>query len=168
MLKIRTYPEPVLTKPAQPVKHIDRKLLRLAAQMFETMYEHKGVGLAAPQVGEGVRMCVLNTAGKSDGELVLINPVIIEASSDEITDEEGCLSVPGIRSNVARSVRIKVHAYDLTGKDLEIELEGLDARCLQHEIDHLNGRLFFQRLNEAARMVINSRIKALEEEHKKR
>ena len=167
MLKIRTYPEPVLTKPAQPVTRIDRKLLRLAAQMFETMYEDKGVGLAAPQVGESVRMCVLNTAGKSDGELVLINPVIVEASSDEVTAEEGCLSVPGIRSNVARSARIKVHAYDLTGKEVEIEAEGLDARCLQHEIDHLNGRLFFQRLNEAARMVINSRIKALEEKYKK-
>jgi len=165
MLKIRTYPDPVLSRQARAIREIDRDLRTLISEMFDTMYEGRGVGLAAPQVGEGIRMCVVNCTGDSDGELVLINPVIVEATG-EATDEEGCLSVPGVRSKVIRSERIHVRAYDPRGQELELEADGLQARCIQHELDHLDGRLFFQRLNEAARMAVRRQIKELEDEYK--
>jgi peptide deformylase len=163
VLKIRTYPDPVLSRRTRPVREIDRELRGLMREMFDTMYEGRGVGLAAPQVGEGLRMCVVNVTGKSDGEFVLVNPVLLEATG-EAEDEEGCLSVPGIRSKVTRPEHIKVQAYDENGRELELEADGLEARCIQHEMDHLDGRLFFQRLNEAARMTIRRGLRRLEEE----
>ncbi len=168
MVEIRKYPDPVLSRPAQPVRQIDKQLLRMVEQMFETMYENGGVGLAAPQVGMGIRICVVNCTGESGSEVVLVNPVIVETTDDEATEEEGCLSVPGVRSNVTRAAKIKVRAYDHRGKELELEADGLEARAMQHEIDHLNGRLFFQTLNAAARMTINPQLKALEEEYNKK
>jgi peptide deformylase len=163
MLTVRHYPDPVLTHRTHPVKRIDRSFHKLVKEMFDTMYEEQGVGLAAPQVGEGLRMCVVNCTGDSDDELVLVNPVIVE-SSGEATSEEGCLSVPGVRTNVSRPARVKVRAYDAAGHELELDADGLEARALQHEIDHLEGRLFFQRLNEAARMTIKHQIERLERE----
>ena len=162
VLTVRTYPDPVLDKRAGSVKRIDRDLLRLAEEMFETMYEEHGVGLAAPQVGESIRMCVVNCTDSADGEMVLINPVITEATGEE-TSEEGCLSVPGVHANVTGAARIRVRAYDRNGKEIEIEADGLQARALQHELDHLNGRLFFQLLGEAARMTVKGRLRTLEE-----
>ena len=166
MLKVRTYPDAVLSRRAAPVKRIDGEFLGLIREMFGTMYREKGIGLAAPQVGESLQVCVINCTGKKDGELVLINPVIID-SSGEVSDEEGCLSVPGIRSNVTRAEHVKVRGYDQHGNEVEIEADGLQARCLQHELDHLAGRLFVDRLGEAARMAIRPGLKALEEQHKK-
>ena len=163
MLKVRTYPADVLTKKAKPVKRIDKEFLHLVDEMFDTMYEESGVGLAAPQVGESLRFCVLNCTGKEADEITLINPVIVESSGEE-TDEEGCLSLPGVRGKVTRPAQIKVKAYDRNGREIEIEADGLHARCIQHELDHLNGRLFFQRLNEAARMTVNGQLKTLEDE----
>ena len=163
MLKVRTYPADVLSKKTKPVKRIDKEFLRLVDEMFDTMYEESGVGLAAPQVGESLRFCVVNCTGKEADELTLINPVIIE-SSGEHTDEEGCLSLPGIRAKVTRPEQIKVKAYDRNGREIVIEADGLHARCIQHELDHLNGRLFFQLLNDAARMTINGQLKTLEDE----
>ena len=162
MLKVRAYPDPVLSRRAGAVKRIDKELIHLVREMFDTMYEEKGIGLAAPQVGESIRMCVLNCTGKPEGELILINPVLVD-SSGEATDEEGCLSVPGIRSNVTRAEKVKVGAYDQNGNEIELEADGLEARALQHELDHLSGRLFFQLLNEPARMALNPRLKALKE-----
>jgi len=162
MLKVRAYPDPVLGRKAAAVRRIDKNLVRLVDEMFETMYTEKGVGLAAPQVGESIRLCVVNCTGKSDGEMVLVNPVIVE-SRGEATDEEGCLSVPGIRSKVTRAEWVKVRAYDLDGNELELEADGLEARAFQHELDHLNGRLFFELLNDAGRMTIRGRLKTLEE-----
>ncbi len=167
MLRVRAYPDPVLKRRAAPVQRIDQELLRLAEEMFRTMYEEQGIGLAAPQVGESVRLCVLNVSGKENGELVLINPVIVEARGEE-TGEEGCLSVPGVRSKVTRSAEVVVRAYDQNGNEIEMKADGLQARCLQHEIDHLNGCLFIERLGEAARQVIRPGLKALEEEFRKR
>ena len=167
MLKVVSYPDPILGERARPIERIDGRLLQLAKEMFETMYEDRGIGLAAPQVGQGVRMCVVNCTGKSDGEIVLINPVVAETGGGEVTEEEGCLSVPGIRSKVTRFAEVRVRAYDPDGNELDIEADGLEARCLQHEIDHLNGRLFFQRLNEAAKMTIRHRLKKLEETFQK-
>lgn len=163
MLKVRTYPADVLSKKAKPVKRIDKEFLRLVDEMFDTMYEERGVGLAAPQVGESLRFCVVNCTGKKEDEIALINPVIVESSGEE-TEEEGCLSLPGVRGKVTRPAQIKVKAYDRNGREIEIEADGLHARCIQHELDHLNGRLFFQRLNEAARMTVNGQLKTLEDE----
>jgi peptide deformylase len=168
MLRVRAYPDPILGRRSKPVESIDRELRKLIDEMFETMYDEKGVGLAAPQIGEGIRLCVTNCTGQSDGELALINPVIVETSGDDVTDEEGCLSVPGIRTKVTRSECVKVRAYDVTGKELEIDADGLEARCLQHEIDHLNGELFIQRLPEAALMAFRRQIKKLEDEYNDR
>ena len=163
MLTVRTYPDEVLSAKAKTVKRIDKELLRLVDEMFETMYEEHGVGLAAPQIGESVRLCVLNCTGKKEDEIVLINPVIVE-SGGEHTDEEGCLSVPGVRANVTRAAQIKVKAYDRHGRAVELEADGLHARCIQHELDHLDGRLFFHGLNDAARMTINAQLKELEDD----
>lgn len=163
MLTVRTYPDEVLGIKTKPVKRIDKEFLQLVDEMFETMYAEHGVGLAAPQIGEGVRVCVLNCTGKKEDEVVLINPVVVESSGEE-TDEEGCLSVPGVRANVTRAAHIKVKAYDRHGRGIELEADGLHARCIQHELDHLNGRLFFQSLNDAARMTINAQLKELEDE----
>jgi len=166
MLKVRTYPDPVLRQRTASVKRVDRELLRLVEEMFETMYERKGLGLAAPQVGESIRLCVLNCTGREDGERVLVNPVLVETHGEAVA-EEGCLSVPGVSSKVPRAERVKVRAYDLEGRELEIEADGLEARCLQHELDHLEGRLFFEALNDAARMTLNAKLKTLEERHRK-
>ncbi len=164
MLTIRTYPDDVLSTKAKPVRRIDKSTLALIDKMFETMYEERGVGLAAPQIGEGVRICVLNCTGKKEDEIVLINPVIVSSSGEHV-DEEGCLSVPGARAKVARAERITVKAFNRKGEEIELEADGLHARCIQHELDHLNGRLFFHRLNEAARMTVNAQLKRLEDEH---
>jgi peptide deformylase len=164
MLKVLAYPAPVLLKKAGPVTEINRELRRLVDEMFETMYAERGVGLAAPQIGQGIRLCVVNVTDSEAGELALINPVVVE-SSGEATDEEGCLSVPSIRSKVTRPEYVRVRAYDITGQELDLEADGLEGRCLQHEIDHLQGRLFFQRLGEAARMTLKSQIKRLEDRY---
>jgi peptide deformylase len=166
MLKVRAYPDPVLAIRSKPVQTIDRRLRQLVDEMFETMYEEHGVGLAAPQVGESLRLCVVNCSGESDGELVLVNPVVVETAGKDVASEEGCLSVPGIRTNVIRPERVKVRAFDLTGQELEIDADDLEARCLQHEIDHLNGQLFIQRLSEASRMAIRRQIRKLESDYK--
>ena len=163
MLKVRTYPDKVLTTKAKAVKRINKDFLKLVDEMFETMYEEKGVGLAAPQIGESIRVCIVNCTGKKEDEVVLINPVIVE-SSGERTDEEGCLSVPGVRANVTRAEQIKIKAYDRHGREIELEADGLHACCIQHELDHLNGRLFFHRLNDAARMTINPQLPELKDE----
>ena len=167
MLKVHIYPDPILGRPAGQIKRIDRQLLQLVREMFETMYAKHGVGLAAPQVGQSIRVCVLNCTGETDGELALINPLILEMTGEH-TDEEGCLSIPGIRSNVTRAERVKVRAYNTKGEEFEIDADGLQSRAFQHEIDHLDGRLFLQRLSQAARMIVNSDLKALEEQFGKK
>ena len=117
MLTLRTYPDRVLRKKAQPVRKIDKDFLQLIDEMFETMYEERGVGLAAPQIGESIRACVINCTGKPEDELVLVNPVIVEATGEE-TDEEGCLSLPGVHGNVTRAAHVKVQAYSRNGKQI--------------------------------------------------
>jgi len=166
VLKIVHYPDPLLSERAKPVRRINRDLLSLIEEMFDAMYEGRGVGLAAPQIGQGIRLCVVNTTGEPHDEIALVNPVLVE-STGQATDDEGCLSVPGVRSSVTRAAHVKVRAYDADGKEIEIEADGLEARALQHEIDHLDGRLFFDLLGEAGRMTLRSRLKALEEEYRK-
>lgn len=137
-LKIRLYGDPVLRQKARPVERVDAGVRRLLAAMLQTMYAAEGVGLAAPQVGVLQRMVVIDVG---DGPLELVNPEII-AREGEMDGVEGCLSLPGLVGDVLRSEKVTVRAQDGRGREREIEGEGLLARALQHEIDHLDGILF--------------------------
>lgn len=154
LLTVKTYPAEVLNKVAAPVETFDDELKTLAADMFETMYAASGIGLAAPQVGRSIRLFVLDLAAGTEEQgsrqLVLVNPEIIERSGDVVW-EEGCLSLPGILGKVKRSNQVKVSARDLDGNPIEVEGEELIAVALQHEIDHLDGILFVQRVSPLQR-----------------
>ena len=146
--KIVTYPDPVLTTPTQEVDVVDREIERLVKDMFETMYDAEGVGLAANQIGVPIKVMVMDTTPKEDApdlKLVLINPVIIH-SEGKIKYKEGCLSFPGLSVEVERAKRIKVKALNEHGEPVELELEGFPAIVFQHELDHLQGITFIDRL----------------------
>lgn len=147
-LKIRYLGDPVLREKAKPVEEINGQLQRLIDDMAETMYEAKGLGLAANQIGITKRLFVLDLAQRKGKPelLVFINPEIIEKEG-EIVEEEGCLSIPGYAAKVRRFSRVLVRALDREGKPFEMELEGLGARAIQHEIDHLNGILYVDYLS---------------------
>ena len=146
MLDIYTLGEEVLTEKAKPGKTLDSALALLADAMFETMAEADGVGLAAPQVGVSERLFVIDVR---DGKRwVFINPEIIATSEECVTAEEGCLSIPGVFSEVTRAARVTVQARNLQGRPFTVEAEGLFARAIQHELDHLNGVLFIDRLDK--------------------
>ncbi len=153
-LTIETHPSDVLGKIAAPVETFDDALKTLATDMFEVMYENSGIGLAAPQVGKSIRMVVLDLAAGTEEQgtkqLVLLNPEIAARKGD-IMWEEGCLSLPGILGKVKRSNYVKVEARDLDGNPIAIEGEELVAVALQHEIDHLDGILFTQRVSPLQR-----------------
>ena len=148
VLPIRVFGDPVLRERATEVRDFDRGLARLVRNMRETMLEAPGVGLAAPQVGVSRRVVVYDSGDGEEG--VLINPVVVEREGSEIA-EEGCLSLPGVYFEVERAFRVKVLAMDLAGRPGEIEAEGLLARVFQHEIDHLDGVLFIERLTPELR-----------------
>ena len=139
---IRLYGDPVLRDKAQPVPKIDAKLHRLLRSMAQTMYDADGVGLAAPQVGVLKRVVVIDIG---EGLLELINPEIIASADDKELGVEGCLSLPGIVGDVCRNSQVMVRAFNGQGQELEIEGEGLLARALQHELDHLDGVLFIDK-----------------------
>lgn len=145
--EIKLYPDPVLRIECPAVETFGVDLVRLAEDMVETMYAAPGVGLAAPQVGVELRLAVVDaTAGEEEGQLhILANPRIVSTEGHDV-DVEGCLSIPGITEKVARAGRIRVEAQDLAGNPQQIEAEGLLARAIQHEIDHLDGVLFTDRL----------------------
>lgn len=160
MLKILTYPNPILRKKAEEIRQIDERVVALAREMAETMYAAPGIGLAAPQVGESLRLIVVDVAypeGEPDLK-VIVNPEIVHREGS-ILMEEGCLSLPGVRAEVERASRVLVRGYDLKGRPLEIEAEGLMAVCLQHEIDHLDGVLFIDHLGRLKRSLIERRLK---------
>ncbi len=159
VLKLQKYGSPILREKALPVNNIDGDVRELVDNMIETMYAEGGVGLAAPQVGVSKRIIVIDTEEK--GVIVLINPVIIKREG-ETKEEEGCLSVPGIYSPVRRSSSITVEAIDLDEKKVRITQEGFLAIALQHEIDHLDGYLFIDRLNPAKRLMIKEQLKEIE------
>lgn len=148
VLEIKRYPEEVLKKRALPVENIDKELQRLIDNMIETMYAAPGIGLAAPQVGVSKRLIVVDVSTKDAKYplIVLINPETIEADS-LIDSEEGCLSIPGYTSTIKRAGRIIVKGLDRDGRQVQIEGTGLLARALQHEIDHLDGILFVDRMS---------------------
>ncbi len=154
------YGAQVLEKPAAPVEKFDEELNKLCADMFESMYAAQGVGLAAPQIGVGLRLAVIDVSlGKNpEAKLVLANPEIIHAESEQ-REEEGCLSLPGFRGNVIRPQFVTVRAQDAASKSYEMRSEGLLARAFCHEIDHLDGILFIQHLSMLKRDLIKRKIR---------
>jgi peptide deformylase len=163
-LQILEFPDPRLRARAQPVTQVDAALRTLIDDMFETMYAAPGIGLAATQVNVAKRVLVIDLSEKRDQPLALINPEVLERSGVEET-EEGCLSVPGYFDKVTRAEKIRVRALDRDGKQIEFAAEGLLAVCIQHEIDHLDGKLFVDYLSELKRTRIR---KKLEKERKER
>ena len=147
LLDIRVLGDPVLRDQTNVVEDITPELRRLVEDMFETMYAAKGIGLAAPQVGRSERLSVIDV---DDQRIVLINPEILEAEG-KTKGEEGCLSIPEVYGDVERAARIVVRAIDIDGKPFEVEGRELLSRCLQHEIDHLHGRLFIDYLSALKR-----------------
>jgi peptide deformylase len=163
-LVILEYPDPRLRKTAAPVRIVDDALRQLADNMLETMYAAKGVGLAATQVDVHKRLIVLDVSESRDQPLVLINPELLK-SEGKGPGEEGCLSLPGIYDKLSRATHIRVRALGRDGKTLEMDAEGLLAICIQHEMDHLEGKLFVDYLSELKRQLIRKR---LEKERKQR
>src|SRR5207245_330889 len=153
-MKIVHYPHPALRHPGKPVLTIDKDLRLQIGQMMDCMYEAKGLGLAAPQVALPFQLLVMNVTGdpsQKDREEIYLNPTIIERKGT-IDDEEGCLSFPGLFQKVRRAKTIKIRAYDLKGQPVEKVISDLEARAWQHEIDHLNGVLFIDKMGTWARL----------------
>jgi peptide deformylase len=161
ILNILRYPDPRLKKRAAPVRAVDDRVRKLVRDMAETMYAAPGVGLAATQVDVHQRVIVIDIAPTMDDLLVLINPEIV-AREGVSTFEEGCLSVPGIYERVERADRIKVRALDADGKRFEREADGLLAVCIQHEIDHLEGRMFVEYLSRLKQARIRTKMQKQE------
>ena len=157
LLPILEFPDPRLRKKAVPVTQVDERLGRLIDDMFETMYAAPGIGLAATQVDVHQRLLVADVSAEKNAPHVLINPEILEKDGVAIT-EEGCLSVPGYYEEVQRAEHIRVRFLDREGEICEQEFDGLLAVCVQHEIDHLNGKLFVDYLSEAKRQRIRKRL----------
>lgn len=159
-LEIVKYGDPVLTKSAEPVTEFDDKLHKLVDDMFETMYGAPGVGLAAPQVGLLKRLFIMDcSSGKNKTQkVVLINPVIRTEEGEQIGDE-GCLSFPGIYIQVKRPQRVVVHAQDIDGSEFDLDVLDLEARCVSHETDHLDGDLFIEYLSPLKRDLVKRKIK---------
>ena len=155
LLPILRFPDPRLKKVAVPVQDVDETIRRLARDMAETMYEAPGIGLAATQVDVHKRLIVIDISETRDGLLVLVNPEIVEIEGTQVC-EEGCLSVPGIYDKVERAESVVVRYLDLEGKEKRFEADGLLAVCLQHEIDHLDGKVFVEHLS----LLKQTRIKA--------
>jgi peptide deformylase len=165
LLKIRTYPDPVLKETAKDIKDIDGRVNTLVDSMVQTMYAAPGIGLAAPQIGESGRLIVIDIDHQNPGKqlLKLINPQIIERNG-VVTWEEGCLSVVDYNAEVKRSAQVLVRAYTPEQKEIEVEADGLLAVVLQHEIDHLDGKLFIDRISRIKRELYRRKLqKALKE-----
>jgi peptide deformylase len=162
VVEIRVYPDPMLQTRAAVVENIDERIARLATDMTETMYAAPGVGLAAPQVGVSERIIVVDVKNSKGGKdlITLVNPQIVQLE-ERIMEEEGCLSVPGVREQVARAKRVVVTGYDLNERERRFEAEGLLAVALQHEIDHLDGILFIDRISRLKRGIIQRKMRKL-------
>jgi peptide deformylase len=166
LLSILRYPDPRLHKVAQPVSVIDDRLRALIDDMFETMYDAKGIGLAATQVDVHQRLIVIDVSEERDQRLVLINPELVWTSDERVKGDEGCLSVPGIYDGVERAERVKVRALDEQGQAREIEADGLLAVCIQHEMDHLMGKVFVEYLSPLKQGRIKTKLLKAERQEK--
>lgn len=158
--KIRTYPDPILAQKAEPVIEITDEIRALAADMLETMYADQGIGLAAPQVGESLRIITVDLSGpeKREDPHVFINPELHDLEG-KVESEEGCLSVPGYRTNVSRAQCLRLCALDLDGNPIEMMCDELMAICVQHEVDHLDGVLFIDKISKLKRNLYERKLK---------
>ncbi|MBS1188039.1 MAG: peptide deformylase [Burkholderiaceae bacterium] len=167
LLNILRYPDPRLARVAKPVTVFDDRLKQLVADMAETMYDAPGIGLAAPQVNVAEQIVVIDVSESRDQLRALINPEIVWASEERKECQEGCLSVPGIYDQVERADRVKVRAFDVDGKPFEIEADGWLAVCIQHELDHLKGRVFVDYLSPLKRRRIKDKLQKEERERQR-
>lgn len=158
ILPILQYPDERLHKVAKKVEHVDDSIRKLVRNMAETMYAAPGIGLAATQVDKHIQLIVLDVSEKHDDLKVFINPVLLESMGEE-ESEEGCLSVPGIYEKVRRAERISVRALDENGKQFTLDADGLLAVCIQHEMDHLQGHVFVERLSHLKQTRIRAKLK---------
>jgi peptide deformylase len=159
-------PDPLLRLVSKPVERVDGQLRKLAGDMLETMYDAPGIGLAAIQVGEPVRMLVIDLAKEEEPKApqVFVNPDVVESSDQRSVYEEGCLSIPDYYAEVERPSSVRVKYFDLDGKEQEVAAEGLLATCLQHEIDHLNGVLFIDHISKLKRDMVVRKFRKLAKE----
>jgi len=160
ILPVLQYPDPRLARVSLPIQEVTPEIRKLAEDMVETMYARDGIGLAAPQVGEAIRLVVMDVSGPSNREdlRILVNPVL-KLSGPEIDSEEGCLSVMDYRSTVCRSGRVHVEATDLDGNPIAFDAEDMLAICAQHECDHLDGILFIDHISRLKREMFDRKIK---------
>ena len=165
LLEIVKYGDPVLERVGDPVTEFDEGLRKLVSDMFETMYEARGVGLAAPQIGVSKRLFVMDCSGgrNPDARVALVNPVVLNVEGDQ-TGDEGCLSFPGIFFPVKRSLRAVVRAQDLEGEEFEFDGLELEARCMLHETDHCDGIVFLDRTTPLKREFARRKIKRLQKQ----
>lgn len=161
-LKIIEYPDPRLRKVSVAVQNFDTSLKALAERMFQLMRESRGVGLAAPQVGQNIRMFVMNHSGEPTDDRVYVNPELTDAEGSEEA-EEGCLSLPGINANIIRDKKLRMRAKDLEGNEVDQVESGYLARIWQHEFDHLNGTMIIDRMGPVAKMGAKKTLRELEE-----
>ena len=162
LLEIVKYPHPVLETPGEPVVEFGERLQRLVADMFETMYAARGVGLAAPQVGVAERLFVMDCSGGHDPaqKIVLVNPTVLRVEGDQ-TGDEGCLSFPGVTFAVKRSLRAVVAAQDVRGEHFELDGMELTARCMLHETDHCDGIVFINHTTPLKREMVKRKMRKL-------
>lgn len=162
-MHIIPYPHPTLRRKSKPVRRVDAELRSIIRGMFDLMYEARGVGLAANQVDIPLRFFIINTEGDpAKGlERVFINPVITQPKQSSEA-EEGCLSLPGLYGNVTRPKQVRINAYDLEGNEINEEVTGLLSRAAQHELDHLDGILFFDRMNETGKLAVGGMLEEFE------
>ena len=170
VLKLYEYPHPILKRKAEKVGKVDAEIQKLLDDMLETMYVSAGVGLAAPQIGVSKRIVVIDVEQEESDEgyragkpLFLVNPEIIWRSDEKVCGEEGCLSVPQQRAEVERHAQVRVHYTDYNGQEQEILGDGLLAVCLQHELDHLDGILYIDRLSRLKRQMLVKKLNKLRE-----
>jgi len=164
-MQIVFYPDPVLQKRAVEVEPGTEEVAALAAEMVRVMREAKGVGLAAPQVGRSVRLFVASETGAAEDALICVNPAL-ETSGPLVAFEEGCLSLPGLLAEVRRPRSARLRAFDAQGRPFEREADGLLARIFQHEMDHLDGILFIERVSEADRIRLRPDLKSFQEQYR--
>ncbi len=164
LLPILCYPDPRLHKLAKPVQAVDARIKALVADMLETMYDAKGIGLAATQIDVHERLIVIDISEQRDQPLVLINPDIVWTSAEKHLNEEGCLSVPGIYDNVERFDAVKIEHLDANGARQSVQADGMLAVCIQHEMDHLLGKVFVEYLSPLKRNRIKTKMRKLQRE----
>src|SRR6218665_1625573 len=164
ILPILEFPDPRLRTKAKPVAVVDDSIRRLADDMLETMYDAPGIGLAATQVDQHIQLIVMDLSEEKTAPMVFINPVVTPLVEETAPYDEGCLSVPGFYETVERPAKVRIQALGRDGKPFEIETDGLLAVCIQHEMDHLNGKLFVDYLSSLKRERIKKKLKKLKKQ----